>query len=96
MSAPYYVRMDDGRVLRIEAISAAMAQCTALEEHLTHKVEACWSGSPHRDPECGYIDYDVPRHVALREAPPKRRRKLPDRTVPMFPDEGGAGAHKDA
>ena len=92
MSAPYYVRMDDGRVLRIEAISAAMAQCTALEEHLTHKVEACWSGSPHRDPECGYIDYDVPKHNALREAPPRETPEVAGSHCPNVSRRGRSGS----
>jgi hypothetical protein len=98
-SRRYYLKMSDDSVINVKETSAAQAICTALEACIGRTVKECWAGDSARRPEFGYTEYEVPAHQALTEVPAKRRRSIPDNTVPMFadiPTKKGASAHRDA
>lgn len=90
----YTITMSDGKLLTIEANSAAEACNKALWEHRGCTVKECFHGS--KEPyttgnvkmPAGWITYDVPRHEAVTvDAVKPTRRKAKDATEPMFNEE---------
>lgn len=64
--------MDDGTKIPLRAWSAADAIQTALVKRIGCRVIACFSGADGL--YGGRIDYDIPNHQPLTEAPEKRQR----------------------
>lgn len=94
----YYCKMSDESVVNFESPSAAQALCSALETCLGRTVLQCWTGDSQRRMTHGFTDFEVPVHIALNEAPPKRTRSLPDNTMDMFvndPRRKKGDAHHD-
>lgn len=90
----YTITMSDGKLLTIEANSAAEACNKALWQHRGCTVKDCFHGS--KEPyitsnvkmPAGWISYDVPKHepVAADAVKPGRGRAK-DATEPMFNEE---------
>lgn len=80
MISNYHVEMNDGTRHNIMAQSAGDAVQQALEQSLGKTVAKCWSDfkAYQQGGVEGHIDYDIPRHVALKSLPPKPEKKKPE------------------